>query len=427
MRQEFWAPILFLIASAAVLAAAAALSDRAETTPRPHAAHQVEPVRIAVAADLHYLSPALTDGGAYFTDLITNADGKLMQYSDAITEAFTETIIREQPDVLVIAGDLTFNGARQSHTDLIEKLRRIEDAGVRVLVLPGNHDLNSVMAASFHGDGFTRVESVKADDFAALYGQFGYNEALSRDSASLSYVSTVSPGLRLLLIDTNTPESPGAVKRQTLQWAEEQLKAADEAGARVICVTHQTVLQHNSAFSNGFVIVNRAELSALLQRHGVPCSLCGHMHIQHTETLGALTEISVSALCVAPCQFGMLDIDAAGGVFRTETVDVAAWAAQTGSRDPALLDFAQAADAFSADNSRRQGKAAASAAPECEAMVQYLIDLNRAYFSGRMDTVSPDARLLALWEENDPFIAAYLRSITEDTGADFTEVKFSFA
>ena len=37
---------------------------------------QENPVNIAVATDLHYLSSSLTDGGTFFTDLVKNADGK---------------------------------------------------------------------------------------------------------------------------------------------------------------------------------------------------------------------------------------------------------------------------------------------------------------------------------------------------------------
>ena len=410
MQKDVWMPIVFLAAAAAVIAGAALLSERkdaaVETSYQP-----MEPMRIAVAADLHYLSPALTDNGAYFTQVITNADGKLMQYSDALVEAFVAEILREQPDVLILPGDLTFNGARESHAALIEKLRRVSGAGVRVLVLPGNHDLENAMAARFHGDSFDRVESVTPEEFAAMYAGFGYADALSRDAASLSYVSEVAPGLRLLFVDTNTPDAPGAVTAATLKWAEAQLQAAQADGARVICVTHQTVLQHNSVFADGFVIEGREALSALLQRYGVACSLCGHMHIQHAKTLGSLTEIAGSALSVWPCQYGMLEVSADGGSYHTAVLDV-----------PVAPDFAEKAEVFFTENTLRQG----SASTQDDALLDYLCAMNRAYYSGRMDTVYADAAMLDAWETADPFIAAYLRSLAEDVGRDFTKAVFPF-
>ena len=99
-----------------------------------------EALTIAVASDLHYLSPSLTDNGVLFQAVVSGGDGKLMLDVEAVTEAFAEQMIGERPDLLILCGDLSFNGERQSHLDLAAKLKRIEEAGVRVLVLPGNHD-----------------------------------------------------------------------------------------------------------------------------------------------------------------------------------------------------------------------------------------------------------------------------------------------
>lgn len=410
MQKDKWSPILFLALAAAVIAAAALLAAR-RNAPLQTAYVPMEPVQIAVAADLHYLSPALTDGSAYFTQVITNADGKLMQYSDELAEALVSELLAQKPDVLILPGDLTFNGARESHAGLAEKLRRLTDAGVRVLVLPGNHDLDNPMAARFAGDGFARVESVTAAEFASIYGAFSYDGALNRDSASLSYVSEISPGLRILLIDTNTSDAPGAVRAETLRWAEEALKAAQAEGARVICVTHQTVLQHNSLFLDGFAIENRDALLSLLQRYGVRCSLGGHMHIQHIRTSGSLTEILTSALCVSPCQYGLLDVDADGGTYRTRTLAV-----------PEVADFAQTADDFFTENTLRQGRAAT----QDEAMLRYLCEMNRCYYAGTSDTLPREDALLSAWEHADPIIGAYLRSVAEDAGKDHTTAEFTF-
>ena len=95
------------------------------------------------ATDLHYIAPTLTDNGALFTDLIEQGDGKVMAYSDALIEAFVAQVIAEKPDALILSGDLTFNGARESHEALSLRLARVRDAGIPVFVLPGNHDLNS--------------------------------------------------------------------------------------------------------------------------------------------------------------------------------------------------------------------------------------------------------------------------------------------
>ena len=239
------------------------------------------PLTLAAATDLHYIAPELTDGGECFTRLVENADGKAMAYCEEITDAFVSQVTGEKPDALILTGDLTFNGAKASHEALAAKLSSIENAGIPVLVIPGNHDLNSTMAASFQGRSYTLVDSVDAGQFAEIYGDFGYREALARDKASLSYVYELSPGLRILMLDVNTKEAPGTLTDDTFRWVREQLKAARQAGDLVLAASHQTLLTHNRLFSDGYVIGNGSRLLELYEEYGVLCNLSGHIHIQH--------------------------------------------------------------------------------------------------------------------------------------------------
>lgn len=47
--------------------------------------------------------------------------------------------------MLLAAGDLTFNGEKLSHETVAGLFEEIEAAGVPVLTLPGNHDVNNGM------------------------------------------------------------------------------------------------------------------------------------------------------------------------------------------------------------------------------------------------------------------------------------------
>ncbi len=399
-------PILFLCLAALILGGAIWLSGR--ETAVQHDYLPMEPVTILQATDLHALSPELTDGGAYFTRLVENADGKFMPRIQEIVEGFVQKALEVHPQVLILSGDLAFNGETLSHQWLSERLRPLLDAEIRVLVLPGNHDVNYPTAARFEGDSYSLVESPDAAAFAEIWQDFGYADALSRDEASLSYVYEISPGLRLLLVDTNTPDDPGAVLRSTLDWIETQLQEAEKAGARVIGVTHQTILQHNRVFSEGFVITNRERLNALYQKYGVCLNLCGHMHIQHAATAGCLAEIVTSALCVRPCQMGVLELTESGGSYHTECA--------------VSKELSDAAADFFDRNSRRQGSAVT---PDSE-LTDYLVQLNRAYFSGRMDRVLRSNDLLTRWKTADDFTGRYVESLLDDVGNNYNQIDFTF-
>ena len=261
------------------------------------------------ATDLHYIAPTLTDNGAFFTDLIEQGDGKVMAYSDALIEAFVAQVIAEKPDALILSGDLTFNGARESHEALSLRLARVRDAGIPVFVLPGNHDLNSSSAARFEGDGYTRVDGVTAGEFAVLYHAFGFDGALSRDADSLSYVAALSDDLRLLMLDVNTSAAPNAVLQGTLSWARRQLMQAQADGCRVIAVSHQNLIDHSGLLSSGFTIRNADALRRLYAVSPVLCNLSGHIHLQHMgQTDSGLWDIATSSLAVSPNQYGVLTL-----------------------------------------------------------------------------------------------------------------------
>lgn len=380
-----------------------------------------QPLKLAVMADIHYLAPALTDHGTCFEKVIRNADGKVMDYSEELAEAFTEQMLREKPDALLIAGDLTFNGEADSHRALVQKLRRIADAGIPVLLLPGNHDLNNPMAVQYKGDNYEWVNSISGDEFAQLYAPFGYDAAISRDDASLSYAAELAPGLQVLFVDANTADAPGSIKTETLRWAEAQLKAAREAGTRVLGVSHQSLLEHNSIFTSGFTAQNGEKLAALYEKYGVLCNLCGHLHIQHImESEGGLPEIITSSLAVAPDQYGILTVNNADAEYHTETVDVSAWANEQGRADRDLLDFASYAEHFFKESSRNQAMEELTGNSDPTELADFFAEANAAYFAGRLDTLDRDSALWQAWSEQSGFLPVYLQRIRDDPAGDST-------
>ena len=159
----------FLIGAAMILGFAFTLLGKQNSKEENKTQNQVT---LVVATDLHYLAPTLTDGGEFFRQYIENGDGKVIPYCEEITEAFVEQVIAEKPNAVILSGDLTFNGENESHIALAEKLARIEEKGIPVYVLPGNHDLKNAKAASFQGDSYSFVESIDALEFTEAYKEF---------------------------------------------------------------------------------------------------------------------------------------------------------------------------------------------------------------------------------------------------------------
>lgn len=385
-------------------------------------------LRILHATDLHYIAPALTDHGPCFTQFTEQSDGKVMRYSEELAEAFAEQAAAEKPNFVILSGDLTFNGARASHEALAAKLARITAAGVPVFVLPGNHDLENAWAARFSGDELEPVESVSPAQFAALYAPFGYGQALARDSGSLSYAAEPVPGLRLLLLDGNTPSAQGRLTDAALSFAQKQLRAARRAGARVLAVSHQPLLAHNPLFADAFSMGGAARAQALYEKYGVLCNLCGHMHLQHSvRSEAGLLEIAGSALSVAPDQYGLLTLDGGQAEYRTVPLDLSGWAVRAGRGSEAVFsDFA----AYAAEFFRRTclwQAAAVSEAPLSEAnprLAAFYADVSAVYFSGRTDRLVWDEALFQQWRSLDASVALYLQSIRDEARVNHTQLCF---
>ena len=380
---------------------------------------------LAVGTDLHYISPRLTDNGPYFQRVLANGDGKLAQYSEEITDAFLAQVLEGRPEALILTGDLTFNGAIESHEDLAAKLRALEAAGVPVLVLTGNHDVFNGNAARYEGEGYEPVYSASSMGFREIYGEFGPDEAISEAPDSLSYMAQLNETTRVLMLDFNSLESPCGISQDSLDWAQQQLRQAKKDGQYVLAAGHQNLYRH-SMFDAGYVIMRTEQLQELLRREGVELYLSGHMHIQHIIGQKGLTEIATSALCLSPCQYGILRAEGGSVHYETSPVDVSAWAREKGSGDENLLRFAD----FAAESFDRRSLDQAAAAlegtdfgpEEREKMIAYAAAVQRGVFSGDLtgaEALDPEGEAAALWAQVGNLHGCYLSTVAPEIGKNF--------
>ena len=127
-----------------------------------------------IATDLHYLSDSLLspENEVYIKENLTS-DGRVMEYDNEIIDAFIDQINIDNPDYLMLTGDLTLNGEIPSHIDLANKLKKIKKT--KVLVIPGNHDILNFNAKSFYNDYFQYIDATSIEQFKEIYADFGYS------------------------------------------------------------------------------------------------------------------------------------------------------------------------------------------------------------------------------------------------------------
>lgn len=362
------------------------------------------PPTIWLATDLHYQSPHMTDFQAAFDTYTMGNDGTIVPYLDEITDAFLEEVRAERPSALILSGDLSQNGEKANHQALAGKLERVQEAGIPVLVIPGNHDINHPWAATYFEDQVSPAEGTSSEEFYQIYRQFGYDQAASRASDSLSYVYHLDEKYWLMMLDScmcePVHETGGKLSAGTVAWMKTQLEEAKKQGVTVIPVSHHNLLDESTLYPEECTIENSKEVTALLEEYGVPVYLSGHMHLQrikkHTSALTApggygIHEIVTSPLTMWPCQYSVLDWQEDGGLsYHTEKVDVAGWAQRYGEEDENLLDFENYSYHFMEDIiSDQTFRGLASASKEIkEEMAKLYADANRDYCSGTKIDVS---------------------------------------
>ena len=139
------------------------------------------------------------------------------------------------------------------------------------------------------------------------------------------------------------------------------LSRAQQDGVKVIAASHQNLYAHSSLLYQGFMIANASMLESRYEEYGVAVNLSGRIHMQHIIE-GIVPEIATSSLTVSPCQYGVITLEDGFAQYRTEMVDVSAWAQKHRKTDPNLLDFAAYAKDFflkyepAPDAHRRSGR-----------------------------------------------------------------------
>ena len=92
--------------------------------------------RIMVIADPHVYPLTSIAQEADF-DAYMAKQRKMIDLSEPIWHALVDTAFKYHPDLLLIPGDMTRDGEQAAHDTVVAALNRLQQAGIRTLVIPG--------------------------------------------------------------------------------------------------------------------------------------------------------------------------------------------------------------------------------------------------------------------------------------------------
>ncbi len=219
---------------------------------------------------------------------------KVFGLTEALFRTAIDNFIASDSPVLIITGDLTDDGAKVAHQEVARQLARAEQAGKKCFVINGNHDINNY-SKSYKKEISESIDNVSPEEFAEIYADFGYNEALERDENTLSYTAELNEKYRLIAVDTAhyTLEEDGSlegrhlpdVTDELLDWLYFQLLQCRSDGKEPFLITHFPVLSHVGDLAGQFTYINRREeFLQVLEDYDVSFGFCGHVHQQDIAT-----------------------------------------------------------------------------------------------------------------------------------------------
>jgi len=292
-------------------------------------------VFFSVISDTHLYDSSLGSSGAEFEKTM-NSDRKLLLDSQDLLDYAINEIIASKVNFVLVCGDLTKDGELINHNIAAQRLKKLSVAGIPAYVVPGNHDINNPDAVRYNGETTEPVASISADDFARIYGDFGFNAAIMRDDDSLSYVAEPVEGLWLVALDAcryrdNVPGKhetvSGKISQRTADWTASVLREAANRNKAVMAMMHHGTVEHwegQRKLHPDYLIQDFINFGNFLASWDVRFIFTGHYHAQDiakSEYNGKIIyDIETGSLVTAPCPVRYIEIKNGVMDIRTETI-----------------------------------------------------------------------------------------------------------
>lgn len=400
-----------------------------------------EEIFFVVTSDNHAFAPTLVEDQQLFNDEITHrGDGRQLNYVSEITTAFIDEMIELKPEFVIITGDLTLNGEKDSHIWLAEQLEKLKKNHIQPLVIPGNHDIMNPYSHSYAKKP-EYVSTISAEQFATIYENAGYKDALYRDPNSLSYIYPLRDNAWMLMLDTAMyqdnsslgPVGSGKIRSETFDWIEEKANEAKEKNIQIISATHHNIIQQNPMFDSDYTLLNTLKILRIFDEQDIRVNFSGHIHAQSinqkTKENGTITDIASSSLLVYTNQYGVIHYKPFDSLnYKTQELDIEQWAS-THSDDDNLLNFEEYSKSFFEYSSTSRGSNRYENYPYSEERLKQLQDakglLNGYYFSGKINDIRDEFIQTEFYNwilEQDSYTRQYILTMLKDNGLNPSEI-----
>lgn len=242
-------------------------------------------LKFYLITDTHFFKNSLGARGDAYDDFMRFEQKCFAETQSINISVFDWLKNADEADNVLIAGDLTFNGEKESHLEFIKLLNELKASGKNVYVITADHDFkkDGDSCFAFDENGRSSPQSTKREELYDLYYEFGFKDALAVDKKHLSYVSQIGEGVRLLALNNDgADDGQRRFDEEQIKWIKEQAKKAREDGQIMFAMNHYPLLPGQPIFSIVPSAVQKESdaVTTMLADEGVHLIFTGHMHNQ---------------------------------------------------------------------------------------------------------------------------------------------------
>ncbi len=242
----------------------------------------MKPFKFFLITDTHYFSEKLPCHGEAYNEFMRGEQKCFAETSAINKAAFAYLGASDEADTVLIAGDLSFNGEKESHLEFVELLRKLKADGKKIYVITAGHDCNEHPFA-FDETGRLSPEGTKKEELYELYYEFGFSDALSVHKESLSYVSEISEDIWLFALNNDGDKDyHHTYTASQRQWIAEMLEKGKAQGKMMFVMNHYPLIPACPIFrlSDEMTMKDHDEMTTLFADGGAHLGFTGHMHNQ---------------------------------------------------------------------------------------------------------------------------------------------------